>query len=470
MADVDLVIKNARLVSHTQTVEGVGVAIQDGKFVAVEDESRLPPAKETLDAQGLCVLPGIMDCHVHFRQPGLEYKGEWRTESEAATHGGVTFVCDMPNTRPSTADAEQVRVKQEIAEANSFVDFGIFGLLAQENYDDLVPMAEAGVIGYKVFLGETIGSIPAPDDGQLFESLSQIAEIGLRTAVHAENNAIMQHHIRKLKAEGRTDPRAHRDSRPVVTEVESITRMTTLSRYSGAKVHICHLSSGDGAEAVAAGKAAGIDITTETAPHYLLIDDAEYDRVWNHLRMNPPVRGGDNGERLYQGLVSGAVDMIATDHSPHTEEEKAARNVWEAISGFVGVEIAARLMLSEFVNQGKLSLNKYVELTSWNPAHVFQVYPQKGAIEVGADADVAFVDLARPWKIDRFHLHSKNKVTPFHEWEGTGMPVWTMVKGQLVMREGQTMGERRGRLVRPLRAGPLPDGQWSSDSPLGNQP
>src|SRR5439155_17754166 len=139
-------------------------------------------------------------------------------------------------------------------------------------------------------------------------------------------------------------------SRPVICEVESISRMGALARYTGAKVHICHLSSGDGAEAVAAGKAAGIDITTETAPHYLLIDDDVYDRVWNHLRMNPPVRGGDNGERLYQGLVSGAVDMIATDHSPHTEEEKAPRNVWEAISGFVGVELSARLMLSEFVN------------------------------------------------------------------------------------------------------------------------
>lgn len=451
MGDVDLVIKNARVVTHTQTSEGVGLAIQDGKVVAIGDEDQLPRAREVLDAQGLYVLPGIMDCHVHFRQPGLEYKGEWRTESEAAIHGGVTFVCDMPNTRPPTADAEQVRIKQEIAEANSYVDFGIFGLLAQDNYDQLLPMAEAGVIGYKVFMGETIGNIPAPDDGQLFESLSLIAEIGLRTAVHAENDAIMQHGIRKMKALGRTDPRAHRDSRPVVAEVESITRLTTLSRYTGAKVHICHLSSGDGADAIAGARADGIDVTAETAPHYLLIDDAEYDRVWNHLRMNPPVRGGDHGERLYQALLSGAVDMIATDHSPHTEEEKAPRNVWEAISGFVGVEVAARLMLSEFVNKGRLSLNKYVELTSWNPAHVFQVYPQKGTIEVGSDADLAFVDLERPWKIDRFQLHSKNRVTPFHEWQGIGMPVWTMVKGQLVMREGETLGERRGRMVRPVR-------------------
>jgi dihydroorotase len=452
MADVDLVIKNARLVAHTHTSEGVGVAIQNGKIVAIMEDEQLPGARQVLDAQGLYVLPGIMDCHVHFRQPGLEYKGEWRTESEAAIHGGVTFVCDMPNTKPPTHDAEQVRVKQEIAEANSFIDFGIFGLLAHDNYDDLVPMADAGVIGYKVFMGETIGNIPAPDDGQLFESLGLIAEIGLRVAVHAENDAIMQHGIRRLKAEGRTDPLAHRDSRPVVAEVESITRLATLARYTGAKIHICHLSSGDGADAIAAARAAGVDVTSETAPHYLLIDEDQYGRVWNHLRMNPPVRGGGHGERLYQGLVSGAVDMIATDHSPHTEEEKAPHNVWEAISGFVGVEIAARLMLSEFVNSGKLSLNKYVELTSWNPAHAFGIYPQKGAIQVGCDADFAFVDLERPWKIDRFQLHSKNRVTPFHEWEGKGQPVWTMVKGQLVMREGETLGERRGTLVRPLRA------------------
>jgi dihydroorotase len=450
MAEVDLVVKNGRVVTPTQTLEGVGLAIQDGKFVAIAQQEDLPPAREVVDAEGLYVLPGLMDCHVHFRQPGLEYKAEWRTESEAAIHGGVTFVCDMPNTRPPTHNAEQVRVKQEIAEASSFIDFGIFGLLAQDNYDDLVPMAEAGVIGYKVFMGETVGSIPAPDDGQLLDSLSLIAEIGLRTAVHAENDAIMQHEIRRLKALGRTDARAHLDSRPVVAEVESITRLITLARYTGARIHICHLSSGDGADAIAAAKAAGIDVTTETAPHYLLIGDAEYERVWNHLRMNPPVRGGDNGERLYRALLNGTVDMIATDHSPHTEEEKAPRNVWEAISGFVGVEIAARLMLSEFVVKGKLSLNQYVQLTSWNPAHTFGIFPQKGAIQVGTDADLAFVDLARPWKIDRFQLHSKNRVTPFHEWEGVGLPVHTMVKGQLVMRDGQTQGERRGRLVRPL--------------------
>src|SRR5439155_1329469 len=214
----------------------------------------------------------------------------------------------MPNTRPPTADAEQVRVKREIAEANSFVDFGIIGLFTQDNYKDIVPMAEEGVVGFKVFMGETIGNIPAPDDGQLFESLALMAErTGLRCGFHAENDQILQHMIQKLKAEGRTDPRAHRDSRPVVSEVESVSR--------------------------------------------------------------------------------------------------------------------PRIIISEYVNKGRMSLNKYVELTSWNPSHVWQVYPQKGAIQVGTDADLSFVDLDQPWKIDRFQLHSKNKVTPFHDWEGKGMPI-----------------------------------------------
>jgi allantoinase len=450
MAKVDLVVKNGRVVTPTATYEGLGIAVQDGKIAAILDQDMLPEAKETLDAEGLHVLPGIMDCHVHFRQPGLEYKAEWATDSLAAIHGGVTFVCDMPNVRPPTENAEQVRVKQEIADANSWVDYGIIGLFTQDNYADIVPMAEAGVVGFKVFMGETIGNLPAPDDGQLFESLALMAErTGLRCGFHAENDQIMQHFIRKLKAEGRTDPRAHRDSRPVVSEVESISRLITMARYNGAKIHIFHLSSGDGADTIAWGRGLGVDVTAETGPHYLLMDDTQYDRVYNHLRMNPPVRGGDNGERLYRALLNGTVQMIATDHSPHTEEEKAPKNVWEAISGFVGVEIAPRIMLSEFVNSGRMSLNKYVELTSWNPAHVWQVYPQKGAIQVGSDADLTFVDLERPWKIDRFALHSKNKVTPFHEWEGKGLPVLTMVRGQVVMREGQVQGQNAGRLTRP---------------------
>jgi dihydroorotase len=450
MPTVDLVIKNGKIVTHNTTYEGVGIAIQDGKFAAIVDEHLLPEAKQTLDAEGLHILPGIMDCHVHFRQPGLEYKAEWATDSVAAIHGGVTFVCDMPNVRPPTADAEQVRVKQAIAEANSYVDFGIIGLFTQDNYNDIVPMAEAGVVGYKVFMGETIGNIPAPDDGQLYESLALMAEkTGLRCGFHAENNDILQFMIRKLKAEGRTDPRAHRDSRPVVSEVESISRLITMARYNGAKIHIFHLSSGDGADTIANGRRMGVDVTAETGPHYLLMDEHQYDKVYNHLRMNPPVRGGDNGERLFQALMNGTVQMIATDHSPHTEEEKAPRNVWEAISGFVGVEVAPRIIISEYVTKGRMSLNKYVELTSWNPAHVWQVYPQKGVIQVGSDADLSFVDLDKTWKIDRFQLHSKNKVTPFHEWEGKGMPVWTMVRGQLVFKDGQVIGEPRGRMARP---------------------
>jgi allantoinase len=450
MAKVDTVIKNGKVVTPAATYEGVGIAIQDGKFAAIVEEDLLPDAKEVIDAQGLHILPGIMDCHVHFRQPGLDYKAEWATDSVAAIHGGVTFVCDMPNTRPPTHDAEQVRVKREIAEANSFIDFGIIGLFTEDNYKDILPMAEEGVVGFKVFMGETIGNIPAPDDGQLFESLALMAErTGLRCGFHAENDQILQHMIQKLKAEGRTDPRAHRDSRPVVSEVESISRLITMARYNGAKIHIFHLSSGDGADTIAWGRSIGVDITAETGPHYLLMDEGQYDRVYNHLRMNPPVRGGEHGERLFQALMKGTVQMIATDHSPHTEEEKAPRNVWEAISGFVGVEIAPRIIISEYVNKGRMSLNKYVELTSWNPSHVWQVYPQKGAIQVGTDADLSFVDLDQTWKIDRFQLHSKNKVTPFHDWEGKGMPIWTMVKGQMVFKDGKVMGERRGRMARP---------------------
>src|SRR3954454_3187636 len=165
MATVDTVVKNARIVTHTATYEGLGIAIQDGKIAAIVDQDLLPDAKETVDAQGLHVLPGITDCHVHFRQPGLEYKAEWSTDSVAAIYGGVSSAADMPNARPPTHDAEQVRVKQQIAEANSFVDFGIIGLFTQDNYEQIVPMAEAGVVGFKVFMGETIGNIPAPDDG-----------------------------------------------------------------------------------------------------------------------------------------------------------------------------------------------------------------------------------------------------------------------------------------------------------------
>ena len=239
---IDLIVKNGTLVS-SEAVYPADVAVSAGVFVAIAAPGGLAlEAAEVYDVAGQYVLPGVIDGHVHFREPGLEYKEDFGSGSRAAVMGGVTTVIDMPNTLPTTSTPELVENKRRLAEAKSYCDFGLLGLVVQENVDQLRPMAHAGVVGYKCFLGETIGNIPAPDDGMLLEAFGEIKAAGLRIGFHAENNQIMQHLIRKLKAAGRTDPLAHLESRPAVAEVEAIQRMALFARSVGTKIHIFHLS------------------------------------------------------------------------------------------------------------------------------------------------------------------------------------------------------------------------------------
>ncbi len=449
----DLIVKNGTVVTPDATFPA-DIAIKDEKFVAIAAPGQLDlRAAEEFDATGLHVLPGVIDGHVHFREPGLEYKEDWRTGSTAAAMGGVTTVLEMPNTNPKTDTVEHVELKRRLAEEKSYVDFGIIGLLVQDSVPQLRPMAEAGVVGYKCFLGETIGNIPAPDDGMMLDGLTEIAATGLRIGFHAENNEIMQHLIRKFKAAGRTDPLAHVDSRPPIAEVESIQRMGLYARHTGAKIHIFHLSSRQGLDMIDEWRAKGVDITCETGAHYVFLKAEDMARLGSRLRMNPPVRYGSegHGDYLLQGLRDGRVTMIATDHSPHTAEEKLNDDIWKAISGFPGVETSVRFFLTYGVNAGRMTLQEFVRATSEGPAKAWDIWPQKGAIRIGSDGDLTIVDLNREGVIRDSELHSKNCVTPFDGTPTKGAPVATIIRGRIVMRDGELVGEPGGRMVRPQR-------------------
>lgn len=450
----DLIVKNGTVVTSDATFPA-DLAIKDDRFVAIAAPGLLGiTAAEEFDATGLHVLPGVIDGHVHFREPGLEYKEDWRTGSTAAVHGGVTTVIEMPNTKPKTDTPENVELKRRLAEEKSFVDFGIIGLLVQDSVPALRPMAEAGVVGFKCFLGETIGNIPAPDDGMMLDGLREIAATGLRIGFHAENNEIMQHLIRKLKAEGRTDPLAHVDSRPAIAEVESIQRMGLYARHTGARIHIFHLSSRDGLEMIDEWRARGVDITCETGGHYVFKKAEDMARLGPRLRMNPPVRYGaeGHGDALLAGLNDSRVTMISTDHSPHTAEEKLRDDIWQAISGFPGVETSVRYFLTHGVNAGRMTLQQYVRASSDGPAKAWDIWPQKGAIRIGSDGDLTVIDLKREGVIRDSDLHSKNRVTPFDGDPTVGAPVATIVRGRILMREGEIVAEAAGRMVRPRQA------------------
>ncbi|MGH9784630.1 MAG: dihydroorotase, partial [Terriglobia bacterium] len=233
----DLVIKNGWVVTSEETFRG-GVAISDEKFVAIGTDDSLPDGNEVIDAKGHHVLPGIIDGHVHFREPGLTYKEDFGSGSAAAVCGGVTAVIDMPNVIPPTADAEKLTEKQRLAEAKSLVDFGLLGVVLQTNTDQILPMAKAGAIGYKIFFGDTVGSLPCPDDGMCLEAFSYIAQSQLPVGVHAESREIMNYYTSRLKAEGKNSPVDWEASRPAVCEAESVAHALFFAETFGAKLHV----------------------------------------------------------------------------------------------------------------------------------------------------------------------------------------------------------------------------------------
>jgi dihydroorotase len=452
-----MLIKNGQLVSPNSTFRG-HLIIEAGKVAGVLlRDANLPDAQTVIDAAGLYVLPGLIDPHVHFRVPGLEYKEDFNTGSQAAVAGGITTIIDMPNVIPPTATVAALQAKLECADGNAYCDYAIYAVLMEGSAPHVRPLADAGVCGFKIFMGETIGKIDPPSNGEMIDLWKIMADTGLRCGVHAEDNGILFHIRKKLQDAGRTDPLAFLESRPPVAEAEAIQRAILFAREAGSKLMVYHLSSKQGLEIIRRAKQDGdVDVKAETGPHYMLFDGRDMVRMGlgSLLRMNPPVRESEHGEALFRGLLDGTIDVIGTDHSPHTREEKRyddrLGDIWKPISGWPGVETNVPVMLT-VVNQGRMTINHYVKVQSENVARAWQLWPQKGNLAPGADGDVTIVDMNKAGVIDENKLHSKNKLSPWHGWHVKGMPVYTIVRGAVVARDGEVVHQGRppGEFVRP---------------------
>lgn len=440
---LDLLVTGGIVVSPEGAVRA-DLGIRDGRVVSLGAD--LGAAVETVDAEGLHLLPGLIDIHVHLRDPGMTAKEDFGSGTRAAAVGGVTTVFDMPNTLPPVSTAELWRAKHETVAPKAHVDFALYGMVGRDNTDDLVGMAEAGAIGFKLFMGQTTGNNPCPDDGTIFKAFRIAAELGLVVGAHAENNPVLQVLKAELAAAGRIDARAHLDSRPAFVEAEAVSRAATLAAAAGNHLHIHHLSTREGLERVRFARSLGTRMSAEALVGHLLLDDEAYDTMGNLVQLNPPIRPGEHVNALWDGLLAGEIDCVATDHAPHTAEEQARANVWDACGGFIGVETMLPLMLTE-VAAGRLTLPKLVELTSANPAKIYGLHPRKGALTIGADADFVLVDTDRHAVVDGAALHSRHPVTPYAGRKTVGAAVGTWVRGRQVAADGEPVGDPVGRLV-----------------------
>jgi dihydroorotase len=453
----DLLITGGTVVNETGRF-AADVAVKDGVIVFVGHPAAAPKAAKALDAKGRFVIPGAIDVHTHIREPGMTHKEDWTTGTRAAAAGGVTTVFDMPNTEPAIATVEALEAKKDAAARQAHVNYGLYGILDERSLDNLPALAKAGVIGFKLFLGNTTGNNPAPNDGAVLEGFEILAELGLRCSIHAENSPMLFWRENRMKAAGRDDAFAHLSARADIVALESLQRSIVLSEWTGARIHIVHESCMRSIPVIRDAKARGVPMTVETCPQYVLIaaEDLAGD-VGRVARLNPPIREGRQREPILQALLDGTIDILGTDHAPHAMEEKQRPSFWDNACGFPGVETSMRLMLT-LVHEGRMTMEQYVRMAGSAPARAFGLWPRKGVIQPGADADVAIVDPAKRGTIRGAELHSeRSRFTPFEGMETVGAPVATIVRGRVVMQDGKVLDAAGwGRMERPEMPMPAP--------------
>jgi dihydroorotase len=441
----DLAVIGGTVATH-ESVFRADVGIRGDEIAAIAAPGALGPAREALDAAGLHILPGAIDVHVHFRDPGMSHKEDWDTGTAAAAMGGVTTVFEMPNTFPPTGTPEALADKFERAKT-ARVDYGLYGLLAEDNVQHLEALIAGGAAAFKCFMGNTTGNLPSPSTGAMLEAFEIIARHGHRISLHAETASIIAWRQQRLMAAGKSAPLDHLAARPAVVAVEAVSRAAVLAEWTGARIHVLHISSADELRPLREAQMRGVDITGETCPCYLMLDTADYARLGPVIKVNPPVREPHHKDAIWRAMRDDVIGLIATDHAPHTPEEKTRADIWTADAGFPGVETQMPLMLTS-VSEGRLTLEQYVRASAYNPAKAFGLLPKKGIVAVGGHADLALVDLGAEAVIDQATLHSaRARITPFHGVTVRGLPVHTLSRGRFVMRERRLVEGTQGHGV-----------------------
>jgi dihydroorotase len=434
----DLILKGGTVVNH----DGEGardLGIKDGRFAAIGDLSRAS-AGEVIDCRGLHLLPGVIDSHVHFREPGLTHKEDLESGSRGAVLGGVTAVFEMPNTDPTTTTAEAIADKVKRAHHRMHCDFAFYVGATRENTKQLGELEMLpGVAGVKVFMGSSTGSLLIEDDAGVRAVLKSIRR---RAAFHSEDEYRLRERM-NLRVDD--DPRSHPVWRDEQAALMCTQRLVKLARETGKRVHVLHVTSKEEAEFLGGHK----DVATAecTPAHLTLAAPGCYEKLGTFAQINPPIRDVAHREGLWHGIAQGVIDSIGSDHSPHTREEKS-HPYPKTHSGMTGVQTLVPIML-DHVNAGRLSLLRFVDLTSAGPARLFGM-AAKGRIAVGYDGDITIVDMKRRETITDKWIASRVGWTPYNGVNVTGWPVGTFVRGNKVMWDGVLSTPAHGERVKFL--------------------
>lgn len=460
MEKVDLLVRNGKVWTPGGFIEA-DIAVSLGKVIAMGKPPAFPEfADRVIDAKGKFVLPGLIDTHTHHREPGFTHKEDLTTSTQAAAAGGVTLSIGMPNVNPPTTTVERFRNVIELSKKKALVDFN-------HNPSGTVPeqipgLAQAGCLAYKIFMVRDTGrdyphmpGIGLHNHGQLFRAFEEVAKTGLPLMVHPHDQDLMDEIEQRYWRRGDRSPqayaRAYRDYDGIIWD----TAIATLMRFqkaAGTRLHILHMSTPGGLEMLRRAKEEGRPVSCEVNPWALFLGSWE-----NVEKLGPYCLGfwvpEPHVEALWKGINDGTVDLIGTDHAPHTKEEKDVgwQDMWKSPGGEPQIQDYLRLFLTA-VNEGKLSLDTLVRITSHNPARLFGVYPRKGVLQPGSDGDIVIVDMNREETITNETTYTRVGWTPYHGRKVKGAPVYTIVRGKVVMENGKVTGKPGdGEFITPVK-------------------
>lgn len=442
----DLSVRNGKVV-FGESVQDLEIGVKNGIIEYIGEPTGLDAA-ETVDAVGKIIFPGVVDTHVHFREPGPIEEEDFLTGTRSAAAGGVTSIFEHPVDVPPTTTRERFIEKRDGLAAKAYVDYGLWGGVVPGNLDQIQPMWEEGACAFKAFLCSSDPNYPMIREGVLVKALQAVKKLDSMLAVHAENDDVIKEISNGL--ESVTDVRQHEFIRPEYAEEEAIRRAVFLAEQADAHLHILHLSSARGAAFVRERQKAGSNVTAETCTHYLALDENDIARMGVFAIANPPVRGGGNKDRLFEELRRGTITSIISDHSPCTWEEKlrGSGDIRKLVPGINSLQLGLVLMIDELVKSGKASYNDLARWMCEGPARLMNAFPKKGSLKPGADADFVLIDPDHEWTLKKEDLFTKNNWTAFEGHKFTTSVQSVYLRGKKIYEDQSfPMGSGYGKFL-----------------------